>query len=689
MSASADNLELECWLYGQDPSHTFLVTISKKERLAGLKRLIHSQKPQIFHDVEAGMLDLYRVSCSDEEELSESVLNNVPKLTGPLKLLAKLFSDYDPEKELVVVRSPNISLNYWIRGTDIGTVLTIDISGKQNVGQLKKAIKSHTPHYFPGIHAELLALYQVDLLNDESLKEKLKGASYDKPLRFSTDLLSEIFVQALNPHHVHVVVDAPASAPLRSQPPSIPHSAEQHRIRALRHRFLEDNERIAPSTGAEPNVFAKRQSAIKHQIFCNRPRSATTTNPTTLLHPVFGRFLDDCENYEITAADNAFVMELSSTMSDFYPSEVTRAAAVRELFAEWGVKMVVSHTPGEFVTDGDKLVRKHRCAIMEFKNEISSKGAEPYAQAGLNYFDSTGDHATVFERSPLPCILILVFGPYIAFAGAAWDLRPQMETLSVCLPLHYHLTDEDTRRKVARHVGALKKAVTSLEEYYQNLKPEPESQQEGLVSITRRQSQIFPYPRSFTSLKDGTLQTFEYERQPFGEKLLFFCEQQENGVRLCVKFVRRYSKQAHEICAEKGFAPALHGFEKIAGGWFMVVMDLLSDEDYHRFDIKTASPTDLDGINGMLDELHQRGLVHGDVRDVNLLVSQSDPVRVMLVDFDWAGKMGEVKYPMNVNRKDMWRPEGAVDGALIKAEHDMSMLDQISQKVTAYQGHTQ
>ncbi|KAH8914301.1 hypothetical protein BT69DRAFT_1314695 [Atractiella rhizophila] len=300
---------------------------------------------------------------------------------------------------------------------------------------------------------------------------------------------------------------------------------------------------------------------------------------------------------------------------------------------------------------------------MEFKNEISSKGADPFAQAGLYYFDSTRDQATVFEHSPLPCILIFVLEccdagrPYIAFAGAAWDLRPPMETLSVCLPLHYHLTDEDTRRKVARHLGALKKAVASLEEYYQNLKPEPESQ-ERLIRITGWQSQIFQYPRSFTSLKDGTSQTFEYERQPFGEKLLFFCEQQEKGMRLCVKSVRRYSKQAHEICAEKGFAPALRGFEKIAGD---------------------GIPTVLDGINGILDELHQRGLVHGDVRDVNLLVSQSDPVRVMLI--------GEVKYPMNVNRTVMSRPEGAVDGALIKAEHDMSMLDQILQKVTSYRGH--
>ena len=47
----------------------------------------------------------------------------------------------------------------------------------------------------------------------------------------------------------------------------------------------------------------------------------------------------------------------------------------------------------------------------------------------------------------------------------------------------------------------------------------------------------------------------------------------------------------------------------------------------------------------------------------------------MLVDFDWAGKEGEVHYPMNVNRSDIKRPDGARDGQLIKKEHDLEMLN--------------
>lgn len=48
----------------------------------------------------------------------------------------------------------------------------------------------------------------------------------------------------------------------------------------------------------------------------------------------------------------------------------------------------------------------------------------------------------------------------------------------------------------------------------------------------------------------------------------------------------------------------------------------------------------------------------------------------MFVDFDWAGKIGEVRYPLNVYRK-IWLPPGVSDGALIKVQHDMDMLELI------------
>lgn len=53
-----------------------------------------------------------------------------------------------------------------------------------------------------------------------------------------------------------------------------------------------------------------------------------------------------------------------------------------------------------------------------------------------------------------------------------------------------------------------------------------------------------------------------------------------------------------------------------------------------------------------------------------------EAIRRLLLDFDWAGRIGEARYPMNLNRSEgLRRPDGACDGALILADHDIEMLE--------------
>jgi len=150
-----------------------------------------------------------------------------------------------------------------------------------------------------------------------------------------------------------------------------------------------------------------------------------------------------------------------------------------------------------------------------------------------------------------------------------------------------------------------------------------------------------------------------------------------DGEKICVKFARTYSKEMHLRCAASGHAPALKGFEKIAGGWYMIVMDDVRDS--HEVLEKDYADKEvlMEEMKKLLTELHQAGLVHGDIRKANTLVGD-DGRDFMLVDFDWAGKIGEVRYPKNVTRsEDLWRPDGARDGMLILADHDMTMLSEM------------
>ena len=266
--------------------------------------------------------------------------------------------------------------------------------------------------------------------------------------------------------------------------------------------------------------------------------------------------------------------------------------------------------------------------------------------------------------------LYFKLGSSISFAGAAWNVRPVVQTLSSALPMHYHPTDSDMRIKVARHLGAFRKAINALEQYYQDLPSD--------FTSYPPQSQLFPHCTSFTSLQNGLVQHFEYISQPFNEHLVFFAAlSTPRAEPVCIKFARQYSKDAHEASASLGHTPALRGFEKIPGGWLMIVMDKLPNQ-YAALFGSTPSSALIKDIRNHLGLLHQRGYVHGDVRNINIMVPRFDRTKFMLVDFEWAGKGGEVRYPMNVNRgPDLWRPDDAVDGTLILPEHDIKMLDHI------------
>jgi hypothetical protein len=252
-------------------------------------------------------------------------------------------------------------------------------------------------------------------------------------------------------------------------------------------------------------------------------------------------------------------------------------------------------------------------------------------------------------------------GPYFAFGGAAWIYRPNIQVLSTVLPFHFHPSDTRMQRTIARHLGALKKTIQSLEDYYKNELPRINDR--GNDSPPQAH---FPYIVSFMPTEGYAPQSFTYKSQPDESKLLFIGElgtnKQGKSKRICIKFTQQYCEEVHVFCASKGFAPALHGVNRLAGGWYMVVMDAI-DKDYEQFTRKHYPA--IDEIRASLITLHQAGYVHGDVRDTNVMVQKNGSDVIQLVDFDWAGKIGEVKYPVNVNRTDVVRPEGALDGRFI------------------------
>jgi serine/threonine protein kinase len=169
--------------------------------------------------------------------------------------------------------------------------------------------------------------------------------------------------------------------------------------------------------------------------------------------------------------------------------------------------------------------------------------------------------------------------------------------------------------------------------------------------------------------------SFTYDVEMQGRSLLFKGKTDTKPV--CIKFVQRYGKDVHLWCAEQGFAPKLLAFEVLPGGWYMVIMEHL-DESWIPLS-KIARPNRghlKEVVHTALVALHQQGMVHGDLRDTNLLVMKAGGREFMLIDFDWAGTEGHVLYPIFVNKApEIGRPADVDDDTPIVATHDDIMFE--------------
>ncbi|KZT02334.1 uncharacterized protein LAESUDRAFT_622760, partial [Laetiporus sulphureus 93-53] len=128
-----------------------------------------------------------------------------------------------------------------------------------------------------------------------------------------------------------------------------------------------------------------------------------------------------------------------------------------------------------------------------------------------------------------------------------------------------------------------------------------------------------------------------------------------------VKSTWQYSEAAHDYLASRGWAPTLRQCIRISADWIAVIMDRSKYQPLYGLSLSKADQEKVRcKVKSIVRMLHEGGFVHGDIRDTNLLIDPeslaSDDVMVHLIDFDWAGRIGEAKHPVGVNRKTVKRP---------------------------------
>lgn len=316
---------------------------------------------------------------------------------------------------------------------------------KATVDDLKNAIKAVNNEYFGELSPSSLDLYKISAYEEAQLHDNL-GSPGSGQILLGNEVMDLVFADVPFFLRPRVVVESfyeskqviaaltdayPGSerctaARNTTTVPSLVHPRAQYLLALAR------SAPMAPSEQGIPAKFSIFQST-SGRIEWTRPPDGTLSVPVTLLDPIFGRFVDECRDYEAKSEKNScrflddqhnheveseseinsLVLELSSQMSKFFENEKERQEAFIRIFRDFGIGIMPSSSDG-FITDGDLHVNGRRYMILEVKSEVGSKGAEPYCQAVLYYMNGIrNDVEKAFKEDVpfnFPCLIITLFG---------------------------------------------------------------------------------------------------------------------------------------------------------------------------------------------------------------------------------------------------------------------------------------
>jgi len=306
----------------------------------------------------------------------------------------------------------------------------------------------------------------------------------------------------------------------------------------------------------------------------------------------------------------------------------------------------------------------------------------------------------IVDASCCPVFLLAILGPRLLVAGAVFANEFIAQELTDYLNLGCHPTDYDKGlRRTAQLLVTLRECIQDLHSFYGDLKfiqrgpivdPAParglrasRSQSTGPVSQFTAETplgrRVFPH---FKKIRIGdTKYSLTYESPLAGEekatRALFTAYREQLSENLTgakdlvvVKFTQRYCKEAHELLAGISLAPKLLYYEYVTGIHFVVMEHLVGTEVTDDHLVGENGAKHIESLRRAVKTLHDEKLVFGDLRRPNILITK-DGLR--LVDFDWSGKQGIVRYPIDISSVIRW-PKGVKGEAKIEVEHDRELF---------------
>ncbi|KAH9041965.1 hypothetical protein EDB84DRAFT_1473900 [Lactarius hengduanensis] len=271
----------------------------------------------------------------------------------------------------------------------------------------------------------------------------------------------------------------------------------------------------------------------------------------------------------------------------------------------------------------------HSMAMVELTGYVARSHKESFDHFGK-----------LFRGWNVPCLGLTVVGPYVTFYGiiflGQWRIAALTPTLSC---LRSACEGGDRRALCAAFHGAstLLRHIHDDVKHFVNTPPTPPLIDRRLPYI----SEVPKYPDENEKIRFKILRRHHNEQ---ADRNLYIAQLETSDDEVIVKFTRHYSIELHDFCARRGHAPTILGFGSIPGGWYVTAMVYISSsmspsQSSLRGRLRDKWDNDL---RELVKAFHDEGLVHGDLREPNMVCSGED---VMLLDFDWGGRVGEASYP--------------------------------------------
>jgi len=432
----------------------------------------------------------------------------------------------------------------------------------------------------------------------------------------------------------------------------------------------------APLETSKSSTYQNLQEDPSEKILDDRPQADAEIPPIPLLYDGFGHFLDimDGRNDAPGLAD-VNVRELRDAVDDFAVKMTTffnndddrRDEGIKCLNKIFAARRGTTIIPpisaaaiGSVRSEGHNIAT-HGPGTMgaKFKNSIAGISSLPAVEL-VGYvarLDSRMDQQ-LYEGWRVPCLGLTIIGKldisafnlHTNFLGcditfyAIIPIDHRFRVISLTPTFSCIGSASDGRDRSSLYSAFIASSVLQARiildatRFLRNPPAVISTPARRFPAVTRLRK--YPLSNEYFSFE---IQSFFPERLP--NRLLYIAETPgPNKQRVVIKFARNYSIELHYFCARLSYAPPIFAFERLPGGWCAVAMRYVESavQINHSPLLPTHKQIWKNQLQTLMNNFHEQNLVHGDLRGPNIVCEGTS---VMLLDFDWGGRLGEACYP--------------------------------------------